>query len=160
MNHENSLMTIEAVSRQLRIPKHTLRFWEKEFEGILIPSRTSGGQRRYTLENIVMIGEINRLRRNGMGLAEIKRRLIASDQGTRTGSDRIDLLASRVAEVVKAEVSQFFRKENPESVDLRLRKGRGNFDAEKFCHYGGCGLHRSASYESDPGHRKQAGRGR
>jgi DNA-binding transcriptional MerR regulator len=112
MNNENSLMTIEAVSRQLRIPKHTLRFWEKEFEGILIPSRTPGGQRRYTLENIVRIEEINRLRRNGRGLSEIKRRLIASDQGTRTGSDRIDLLASRVAEVVKAEVSQFFQKEN------------------------------------------------
>jgi DNA-binding transcriptional MerR regulator len=59
-----------------------------------------------------MIEEINRLRRNGMGLAEIKKRLIASDLGTRTGSDRIDLLASRVAEVVKAEVSQFFQKEN------------------------------------------------
>ena len=112
MNGENSPWSIEAVSRQLRIPKHTLRFWEKEFEGILIPFRTAGGQRRYTPENMVMIGEINRLRRNGMGLAEIKRRLIASEQGTRAGSDRIDLLASRVAEVVKAEVSQFFQKEN------------------------------------------------
>ena len=108
-------MTIEAVSRQLRIPKHTLRFWEKEFEGILNPSRTSGGQRRYTLDHIVRIEEINRLRKNGMGLAEIKRRLIASEQGTRTGSDRIDLLANRVAEVVKAEVCQFFLKENQDS---------------------------------------------
>ena len=115
MNNENSLMTIEAVSHQLRIPKHTLRFWEKEFEGILNPSRTSGGQRRYTLDHIVRIEEINRLRKNGMGLAEIKRRLIASEQGTRTDSDRIDLLANRVAEVVKAEVCQFFRKENQDS---------------------------------------------
>jgi DNA-binding transcriptional MerR regulator len=115
MNNENSLMTIEAVSRQLRIPKHTLRFWEKEFEGILNPSRTSGGQRRYTLDHIVRIEEINRLRKNGMGLAAIKRRLVESDQRTRTGSDRIDLLASRVAEVVKAEVCQFFRKENQDS---------------------------------------------
>ena len=50
-----------------------------------------------------------------MGLAEIKRRLVASEQGARTGSDRIDLLANRVAEVVKAEVCQFFRKENQDS---------------------------------------------
>ena len=112
MNHENGLMSIEAVSRQLRIPKHTLRFWEKEFEGILIPSRTLGGQRRYTLENIVRIEEINRLRRNGMGLSEIKGRMMMNDRGGAGGSDRIDLLANRVAEVVKAEVCQFLRKEN------------------------------------------------
>jgi len=113
MNGEISPWSIEAVSRQLRIPKHTLRFWEKEFEGILVTPRTPGGQRRYSRDNIGMIEEINRLRRDGVGLAEIKGRLRANGAAP-ADSARIDLLASRVAEVVKAEVSQFFWKESRE----------------------------------------------
>ena len=131
MIHENGLLTIEAVSRQLRIPKHTLRFWEKEFEGILIPSRTPGGQRRYTSENIVRIEEINRLRKNGMGLAEIKRKLMMNPQGGPTGPGRIDLLADRLAEVVKAEVRQFFWEENREE-SVQIGKGVSEIPCRKI----------------------------
>jgi len=108
MKMEEKLFSIEEVSRQVKIPKHTLRFWEKEFEGILVPSRTDGGQRRYTSENIARIEEIDRLRKNGKGLSEIKEKLTINGKGDLTHSDRIDLLANRVAEVVKTEICHFF----------------------------------------------------
>ena len=112
MNEEKNLLSIETVSHQLKIPKHTLRFWEKEFEGILVPFRTNGGQRRYTPENLAMIEEINRQRRHGIGLPEIKKRLMMNGQRDLKDPDKIDLLANRVAEAVKSEVYQFFRKES------------------------------------------------
>ena len=53
----------------------TLRFWEKELDGILAPLRTHEGQRRYTVENIAVIEEIKKLKKKGMSLPEIKRKL-------------------------------------------------------------------------------------
>ncbi|WP_369707420.1 MerR family transcriptional regulator [Desulfosarcina sp. BuS5] len=34
---------MQQVSTKLNILKPTLRFWEKEFNGILVPLRTNGG---------------------------------------------------------------------------------------------------------------------
>ncbi|MGQ9646433.1 MAG: MerR family transcriptional regulator [Thermodesulfobacteriota bacterium] len=108
MSQGNSLFTISEVSRRLNIPKHTLRFWEREFEGIILPPRTKGRQRRYTPENVAVIEEIKRRRQEGMSLPEIKNRLDHSRSGHPSNSGEIDLLANRVAEVVKAEVYHFF----------------------------------------------------
>lgn len=103
------LLSIQEVSDLLKIPKPTLRFWEKELDGIIVPLRTQGGQRRYTAENISVVEEIKELRKRGMSLAEIKRKLSNSGKvkGDHSNSDRIDLLANRVAEVVRAEVHRF-----------------------------------------------------
>ncbi|MEA3428725.1 MAG: MerR family transcriptional regulator [Thermodesulfobacteriota bacterium] len=122
---QDRLSSIQEVSALLKVPKPTLRFWEKELEGILVPLRTDGGQRRYTVENIVVIDllrqcastarEIKKLKRKGVSLPEIKRKLgkgqMPEAGSQRTGDERtgrIDLLAVRVAEVVRAEVNRFF----------------------------------------------------
>ena len=114
MHQKEKLHSIQQVSTKLNIPKPTLRFWEKEFEGMLLPLRTDGGQRRYTFEHISIVEEINALKRAGLSLAEIKRKLgkrqmsEAGSQGS--GDDRtdgIDFLAERVAEAVKMEVLRF-----------------------------------------------------
>jgi DNA-binding transcriptional MerR regulator len=111
MEMEDQLSSIQEVSDQLKVPKPTLRFWEKELEGILVPLRTGGGQRRYSVETISVIEEIKRLRERGMSLPEIKRKLSNSDKGGSPNSNRIDLLAARVAEIVKAELNRFFEGE-------------------------------------------------
>ena len=129
-------MTIQQVSQRLNVPKPTLRFWEREFEGILVPLRTNGGQRRYAPEHISVIEEIKILKKAGLSLVEIKRKLGKGiddsligrfddwekgrhrGQTSTTGSQRsgdgrtdgIDLLADRVAEVVRSEVLRFFQK--------------------------------------------------
>ncbi|MDI6761919.1 MAG: helix-turn-helix domain-containing protein [Thermodesulfobacteriota bacterium] len=108
MYENNRLLTISEASQRLHLPKHTLRFWEKEFDGLFIPEKTQGGQRRYTHQNIMVIEEIKNLRNKGMSLSDIKRELHHGYRGE--SSNKIDLLAHRVAEVVKVEVYNFFKE--------------------------------------------------
>ena len=117
MNSQEQAITIQQVSQKLDVPKPTLRFWEKEFEGILVPLRTNGGQRRYAPEHISVIEEIKMLKKAGLSLVEIKRKLgkgqMPDGGRQRSGSERtagIDLLAERVAEVVKMEVLRFLQR--------------------------------------------------
>jgi len=119
MDHQQQLFTIQQLSRKLKIPKPTLRFWEKELDGILAPLRTQGGQRRYTPEHISIIKEIKNLRSKRESLAEIKRELNNRDKASRThlNSSRMDSLANRVAEVVRDEVYRFFEREYKERVE-------------------------------------------
>ena len=112
MNRQEQLFTIQQVSLKLNIPKPTLRFWEKELDGILVPIRTQGGQRRYTAEHISTIEDIANFKNQGMSLAEIKRKI---GNNSKVPSDhfdfgRVDLLADQIAEMVRAEVYSFFQK--------------------------------------------------
>jgi len=110
MDQQRQILTIQEISRKLDIPKPTLRFWEKEFEGILLPLRTNGGQRRYTPENVSIIVEIKMLKKEGLSLFEIKRKLENSRIGNNSSPEGIDLLAERVAEVVRSVVVRFFEE--------------------------------------------------
>jgi len=117
MDQNKNFLSIQQVSTKLNIPKPTLRFWEKEFEGMLLPLRTDGGQRRYTSEHISIVQEINARKKAGLSLAEIKRKLGKSQmlevgsQGSGNGqTDGIDFFAERVAETVKMEVLRFLGK--------------------------------------------------
>ena len=132
--HEQAI-TIQQVSQKLDVPKPTLRFWEREFDGILVPLRTNGGQRRYAPEHISVIEEIKMLKKAGLSLVEIKRKLgkgqrsvvrcqrsesMSKVGGQMSGSGSlksrdgrtggIDLLAERVAEVVRLEILRFFER--------------------------------------------------
>ena len=113
------LFTIQQISLNLDIPKSTLRFWEKELDGCIIPIRTSGGQRRYNLENVSLIGKVKEFREMGMSLAEINRKLQADNQFIVKQSrlDKIDRLAERVAEVIKTEVYNFLSSQKLSNLD-------------------------------------------
>ena len=108
---EKGLLTISEVSERLKIPRHTLRFWEREFGDFLTPQRTKGGQRRFTPQHITVIEEIKRQREKGMNLSEIKREFANSAEEGLGQESEIDRLANRVAEVVKTEVFHFFEME-------------------------------------------------
>jgi DNA-binding transcriptional MerR regulator len=114
IQEENDLFSIWEVSEKLKVPKHTLRFWEKELNGFLVPQRTRGGQRRYTPANVALLAEVKRQRDDGMGLAEIMKSIRQGREERLRSSSKIDLLASRVAEAVKTEVYNFFRTEKVE----------------------------------------------
>jgi len=113
MDLQEQPLSIQDLSLRLKIPKSTLRFWEREFKGVLVPLRTKGGQRRYTREHISMIEEIKKLREMGVNLTEIHAHLIKRYQNNmdNVNPSKIDFLASRVAEVVRDEVYRFFEKE-------------------------------------------------
>ncbi len=110
MNFQEQNLTILEISQKLDIPKPTLRFWEKEFSGILVPLRTKGGQRRYSAEHISVIEKIITLKKAGLSLGEIKKKLGNGDNGNNFNPESIDILAERVAEIVRSEVIRFFEK--------------------------------------------------
>ncbi|RZB34886.1 MAG: hypothetical protein SRB1_00654 [Desulfobacteraceae bacterium Eth-SRB1] len=110
MSHAMHNLTIKQVSEITGIPSYTLRFWEKEFDGILIPSRTNGGQRRYNEKHISVIKNIKWLKKQGIHLSRIKEKLGNKENNPNT--DRIDLLAQRVGEIVKHEVYNFLKEED------------------------------------------------
>ena len=113
MDPQEQPVSIQHLSLRLKIPKSTLRFWEREFQGVLVPLRTKGGQRRYTLENMFVIKKIKKLREKEVSLTQIHAHLM---KDYRSGMDnlnpsKIDFLANRVAELVKDEVCRFFNGE-------------------------------------------------
>ena len=114
MEEKNQLFTILQVSEKLRVPPHTLRFWEKELNGLLVPLRTHGRQRRYTPQNLVVLEEVKRCRERGLSLLEIISRINSCGGDESLPSQKVSLLATRVAEAVKTEVYNFFKieKEN------------------------------------------------
>ncbi len=111
MDQKKLLLTIQQLSNRLKIPKPTLRFWEKELEGLITPHRTAGGQRRYTYEHVHIIVKVKNLRKRGIPLAEIKRRFNRSDISDMSAQKEIEILANRLGKLVKEEVYKFYNLE-------------------------------------------------
>ena len=105
MQDNTHKFTIQEVSRRFGITPHTLRFWEKEFKGTLVPLRTDGGQRRYTEDHLSVIAKIKTLKKDGLSLAEIKKRLEAAlDSDNTLYPEKIDLLADKIADTVRTAI--------------------------------------------------------
>ena len=110
------LFTIQQVSERVNLSKHTLRFWERELEGVIVPLRTKGGQRRYGIEHLLLIEEIKKMKNQGLSLFDIKRRY-SNDQNRVNNNNlkslTIDQLADQIAEIVKSTLYHFFEEEFP-----------------------------------------------
>ena len=113
---KQKFLSIQEVSKRFNVNKSTLRFWERELDGILLPPRTQGRQRRYGPEHLAIIEEIMMMKRAGLSLDEIRRKLsggVMPEIGTQNGSkgaiDQIDQLAQRVADVVRSEILRFLQ---------------------------------------------------
>ena len=114
MQRSPQTLTIQQASQRLKVTKHTLRFWEKKLDGVIVPLRTQGGQRLYTSEHLYVIEEIKRLKRKGLSLVHIKNKLDNNYNAEEDNSNRqrIDLLANQLAEMVRSAVYRFFEGEN------------------------------------------------
>jgi len=76
--HNSSLkdipIRVSDVAKMLQVAAHTLRFWEKEFDFYLKPSRTAGLQRRYDSDSIERLKKIRHyLKNEGYSIAGTKR---------------------------------------------------------------------------------------
>jgi len=114
MEEKIQLFTILQISERLNIPKHTLRFWEKELNGLLVPLGTNGRQRRYTVQNLFILEEIKKYRDNGYSIPEIVKKIGQTCEVESPGTTKIDLLVNRVAELVKTEIFNFLRSQKRE----------------------------------------------
>ena len=103
-------LTVREASQRLGVSTHTLRFWEKELADVIVPLRTEGGQRRYTLEHLFVIDEVKRLKREGLSLADIKKEFDNRYNSTSNSSNhqKVDLLANRIAKVIRSTIQDFF----------------------------------------------------
>ena len=109
------IWTIQKVSEKCRLTKHTLRFWEKELKGIIVPLRTSGGQRRYTHEHVIIIEEVKRLKKDGLSLQAIKNTLHEKYNVHENDTEHsVDQLANRISDIVKSAIHHFFETEQLE----------------------------------------------
>jgi DNA-binding transcriptional MerR regulator len=78
MIYRNSDIPVRVgdVSKMLQVATHTLRFWEKEFDFYLKPSRTNGFQRLYCTDSIERLKKIQYyLKEKGYSIAGTKRLL-------------------------------------------------------------------------------------
>ena len=73
----NSSVGIGVAAEITGVEIHTLRYWEREFEGYLNPERTEGGQRRYHPEDIQTVLTLRRLLRDEMFSIAGARRYLA-----------------------------------------------------------------------------------
>ena len=120
MGQQEQFFSIQQVSLKLKIPKPTLRYWEKELNNIICPLRTHGGQRRYNIEHISVLAEINKLRNKGLSISEIKRELgerISIKDGI-SESNMIDFLADHIAKIVRSEIYNFLHNKNSEKLEF------------------------------------------
>ncbi|MBI5631128.1 MAG: MerR family transcriptional regulator [Elusimicrobia bacterium] len=80
---EQESFTMGEVSRLLRVPPHTLRYWEARI-GLLKPSRRSSGHRRYSREDIETICRIREfVERRKMTMAGARKALLEERRGAR-----------------------------------------------------------------------------
>ena len=105
--------SIQEASRIASVSKHTLRFWEKTLGGVILPLRTKGGQRRYTKHHIQVINQIKQMKKSGLSLNDIEVKMKESDDYPEKDkkTDKIDLLANQIAEVVKESIYNFLSNE-------------------------------------------------
>lgn len=111
MKKANQLFTISQLSSLLNVSKPTLRFWEKEFSEILVPLRTTGGQRRYNAEHVEIVTKIRSLKNAGMKLDEIRMNMNRTMAGQYADPSSVDILAERVAEIVKKEIVRYLESQ-------------------------------------------------
>ena len=111
--------SIQQVSQRTNVSKHTLRFWERALNGVIVPLRTQGGQRRYTKYHLLIIAEIKKLKKNGLTLTDIKKRLDTNESqiDEKGRVDKIDILANQIAQVVKSSIYNFLADKDVKILD-------------------------------------------
>ena len=94
------MYSIQDVSGRTGLSPHTLRYYEKE--GLLSPvSRTPGGFRQYTDEDLEALGLICCLKNTGMSLQEITRFVRLTWEGDETLRERVELLREHRESVIQ-----------------------------------------------------------
>ena len=105
------MYSIHEVCERTGLTAHTLRYYEKEK---LLPnvSRSAGGFRQYSEEDMEALGMICCLKNTGMSLQDISRFMTLAREGDRTLRERCELLKRHRETVVKRmeEMQRYLEK--------------------------------------------------
>ena len=92
--------TIKEVAERTNISAHVLRYYEKE--GVLPRiDRSQGGSRRYTDEDLDLLGLITCLKNTGMPLKDIRTFVQLREEGPETLRQRRDILMAQQQTVLE-----------------------------------------------------------
>lgn len=100
---DDSVLVISMAAELSGLHAQTLRTYDRL--GIVTPERTRGGGRRYSLRDVALLREVQRLsQEEGVNLAGIKRIIELTNQ--------VDALRSRVTDLLD-EVSELRQRQGP-----------------------------------------------
>ena len=86
-NKNEYFVPINEVAKELGVPAHTLRYWEKQFAGAVRPVTGAGNRRYYRRETIEKLRSIKALLYDkGMTIAGVKKILHNGSFGTETAN--------------------------------------------------------------------------
>lgn len=106
MKEERRLLRIGDVAAIIRVPIHTLRYWENMFQEVMSPGRSEGGQRRYCERDIEKIRGIKRLlKEEGYSIAGAKR-ILKSPLSSRGRALNWSDIAQEVTELIREKLSE------------------------------------------------------
>ena len=117
----DKLCKIKEVSDRLNLPISTIRYWEREFEGILTPARTEKGQRRYSRKEIKTLETIKRLVHfEGKSIVEAKEFLEIRDNPIDWGN-KIMLVTGGTGSFGKHFTKTMLEKYHPKAIRIYSR---------------------------------------
>ena len=101
MNENHDLISISQLQEIIKLPISTLRFYETEFPSYIRVTKTSGGHRRYTQENVQRFLHLKHLiHEKGLSIREVKRSL-AADEDPQKMREEMDLLLKVTEELTQ-----------------------------------------------------------
>lgn len=115
-DNDRGLLRIGDVAEIIKLPIHTLRYWESMFRDMVSPCRSKGGQRRYSEKDIEKILEIKRLlKKEGYSIAGAKRILKNGERndGLISPYRRLENNWSRIAQ----EITELIRERLSYEID-------------------------------------------
>ena len=95
---------ISNVSKNIGVPTHTIRYWEKEFSAFLSPPRPNGGHRRYGTYEIDLLKRIKYMLREEKYSIAGARQKLQSQLLERKNSEQ-DIVLAKLVEFLSDKVS-------------------------------------------------------
>jgi len=121
----NGLISIKEASKRLGVPSTTLRHWEKVLEGVWAPTRTKGGQRRYSQKDLAILAKVKHLSQQ-MSLSDVKQELLKEgakeDEGTIYDfTDKVILITGGTGSFGQAFTRYLLTEHHPKSIRIYSR---------------------------------------
>ena len=110
--------SINTVAKELGVPAHTLRYWEKQFPAVVRPMTGAGGRRYYRPEMVARLHTIQDLLYNrGMTIAGVKKLI---HNGEFEDAVAITPVASRVVAPSRPVLQQSSGVVDKSAIDLAV----------------------------------------